>query len=326
MHMKLSPLLLLATCLTLSAQTEEQIDKRFTVPANSQLVVDVGQGSLELSTHAGNEIVVSAFRKVTRRNKAEEEAFLHDHPITFAQEGGTLTIQANDRNSGSSWSWFGSNRTEAKYLITVPITFNVRLKTAGGSIAVNELTGKVDANTSGGGLKFSKVRGPLDGHTSGGAIRVSDCEGTIKIDTSGGGIDVSGGGGSLDGDTSGGGVTVKDFRGPAHVATSGGGINLENVVGSINGSTSGGSINARFSTPLTDEVKLETSGGGVTLRVPEASAFNLDASTSGGDVSTDLPITVVGKLTRGHLSGTVNGGGKPVFLRSSGGGIHVKKL
>ena len=326
MHMKLSPLLLLATCLTLSAQTEEQIDKRFTVPVNSQLIVDVGQGSLEVTSHAGNEVIVSAFRKVSRRSKAEEEAFLRDHPITFSQDGSTLTIQASDRNTGSVWSWFGSNRTEAKYVITVPATFNVRLKTSGGSIAVNDVTGKVNANTSGGGLRFARVRGPLDGHTSGGGIRVTECEGTVKINTSGGGIEVSGGGGSLDGNTSGGGVTVKGFSGPAHVETSGGGINLENVVGQIDGSTSGGSINARFSAPLADEVKLETSGGGVTVRVPESSAFTLDASTSGGSVNTDLPVTVVGKLSRSHITGTVNGGGKPVYLRSSGGSIHVKKL
>ena len=326
MRIKLSPLLLLATCLTLSAQTEEQTDKHFTVPANSQLIVDVGQGSLEVATHARNEVIISAFRKVTRRSKADEEAFLRDHPITFSQDGSTLTIQANDQNSGSSWSWFGSNRTEAKYLITAPATFNVRLKTSGGSIAVNDLTGKVNANTSGGGLRFARVRGPLDGHTSGGGIRVTECEGTIKINTSGGGIDVIDGSGTLEGDTSGGGINVKDFQGSAHVETSGGGINLENVTGQIYGSTSGGSINARFSLPLADEVKLETSGGGVTVRVPESSAFNLDASTSGGEVSTDLPVTVVGKLSRSHLSGTVNGGSKPVYLRSSGGGIQVKKL
>ena len=324
--MKTLPLLLVATCLTLSAQTEEQINKSFTVPVNSQLIVDVGQGSLEVISHAGNAVVISAFRKVTRKTKADEEAFLHDHPVIFSQEGGELTIQTKDSNNGSVWSFFGSNHTEAKYLITVPTTFNVRLKTSGGSIAVSNVTGKVISNTSGGGLRFTGVHGPLDGNTSGGGIRVTDCEGPVKIHTSGGGIEVTGGGGSLDGDTSGGGVTVRNFRGSAHVETSGGGINLENIVGPIEGSTSGGSINAQFSLPLVDEVKLETSGGGVTIRVVESSAFNLDAATSSGDVNTDLPITVVGKIGRGHLSGSVNGGGKPVFLRSSGGGINVRKL
>jgi len=146
------------------------------------------------------------------------------------------------------------------------------------------------------------------------------------ITTSGGGIDVSGGTGTLSGDTSGGSVTVKEFRGPIQVESSGGGITLENVAGKVEGSTSGGSISARFSAPLSDEVKLGTSGGGVTVHLAQDSAFDLDAATSGGGVTSDLPVTVTGKIARDHLKGPVNGGGEPVVLRTSGGSIHVKKL
>jgi DUF4097 and DUF4098 domain-containing protein YvlB len=182
------------------------------------------------------------------------------------------------------------------------------------------------ADTSGGELKFTRLHGPLDGRTAGGGIRLADCEGELKIKTSGGKIEVIGGSGSLDGETSGGSVVVKDFHGPARVETDGGGIEIANVDGKIRGSTSGGSINARFSTPLSEEVKLETDGGGVIVRVPENSAFGLDASTSGGAVTSDLPVTPSGKPARDHLKGAVNGGGKPVVLRSSGGDIHVQKL
>jgi len=324
--MKTLPLLLLlATSLTLSAQTEEKLDKKFSIPAGGQLVVDVGAGSIDVTTHASDEVTVSVYRKVNRRSKADEEEFLREHPVTFSQDGSKLTIHTDDRNNGMG-GWFSSNRSEAKYTITVPASFNLQLKTSGGGIGVNEVTGNVTANTSGGGLKFAHVHGPIDGHTSGGGIHVEGCEGNIKINTSGGGIHVAGGGGNLDGDTSGGSVTVKEFHGPARVETSGGGITLENITGKVDGSTSGGSINALFSSPLVEEVKLETSGGGVTVRLPGDSAFTLDAATSGGDVSTDLPVTVVGKLSRSHLSGPVNGGGKILRLRSSGGGIHVKKL
>jgi DUF4097 and DUF4098 domain-containing protein YvlB len=118
---------------------------------------------------------------------------------------------------------------------------------------------------------------------------------------------------------------VRDFHGPAHVGSSRGGITIENVAGKVDGSTSGGSISARFSVPISEEVKLETSGGGVTLRVPESSAFDLDASTSGGSVASDIPVAVVGKVQHSHLKGPVNGGGKNVILRTSGGSIHVKK-
>jgi hypothetical protein len=261
--MRLSPILLLATCLAACAETEEQITKRFAIQPGGKLVVDVEFGSIDVNTNATGEVAVDVLRRVSRSTKAEEEEFLAQRPVNFSQEGNTVTIysRAKLKNRGPSR---GRQRTEAKYTITVPAQFNVQLKTSGGGIAVSDLTGEIKAGTSGGGLKFVRLHGPLDGSTSGGGIGVADCEGTLKVNTSGGGIDVSGGSGSLDGTTSGGAVAVKDFRGPVHVRSSGGGITIANVAGKVEGSTSGGPISARFAAPLSEAVKLETSGGGVT--------------------------------------------------------------
>ena len=316
---------LLAGSLAALAETEEQINKRFAVEPGGKVVVDVDFGSIEINTNATGEVTVDAVRKVSRGSKADEEAFLAARPVTFSQDGNTVTIYSRAK-SKQSWSWRGKQRTEAKYTITVPARFDAQLKTSGGSIGVSDLAGEVKANTSGGGLKFARLHGPVRGGTSGGSIRVSACDGTIKINTSGGGIEVTGGGGALDGDTSGGSVAVKDFRGPVRVESSGGGITIENVAGKVEGSTSGGSISARFAAVLSEEVKLETSGGGVTVRVPEKSAFDLDAATSGGGVGSELPVSIAGKPSRSRLKGPVNGGGKPVVLRTSGGSIQVKKL
>jgi hypothetical protein len=316
---------LLASCLTVGAETKEQINKSFGVQPGGKLVMDVDFGSIEITTNATGEVTIDVRRKVWRHNKADEEQFLQEHPVTMTQDGNTVTISSKGKNKNSHW-WSGSQRTEAKYTITVPAQFNAQVRTAGGGVTISDLTGEVKAGTSGGGFKFSRLHGNLNGETSGGSIRVADCEGTLKVNTSGGGIDVSGGGGSLDGSTSGGSVDVKDFHGPAHVETSGGGISLANVTGRVNGSTSGGSITARLSSETAEDVHFETSGGGVTVQVPESWAFNLDAATSGGGVSSDLPVTVVGKTERSSLKGSVNGGGKSMFLRTSGGSIHVKKL
>ncbi len=322
--MKLTLTVLVASCLAVYAETEEQINKQFAVQPGGKIVVEVDFGAIEVNTNGDNQVTVDVLRRISRSNKADEEAFLQDRPVVFSQEGNTVTISSHGKSKNGNWS-HGSQRNEAKYTITVPASFSGQLKTAGGGITANDLTGGVKAHTSGGGLRFARLHGPLNGETSGGSIRMSDCEGTLKIKTSGGGIDVAGGSGSLDGGTSGGGVTVRDFHGPAHVESSGGGINIDNVTGKVDGSTSGGSIAARFDSPLSEEVRLETSGGGVTLKVPDNSAFDLDASTSGGSVHSELPVAGAGKPERSRLRGPVNGGGKPVVLRTSGGSIHVKK-
>ena len=316
--------LLLASCTLALAETQEQINKSFAVQPGGKLILDVDFGSVDVSTKSTSEVTIDVLRKVSRRSKSDEEQFLRDHPVTITQDGNTVTIKSRAK-SKINW-WKGWQKTDAKYTITVPSEFNAQLRTSGGGIAVSDMTGDTKAETSGGSLKFSKLHGPLDGGTSGGSIRVVDCEGELKVNTSGGGIELTGGSGSLRAGTSGGSVNVRDFKGATHVQTSGGGIKLENIAGRIDGSTSGGSISARLTSTTAEDVKLETSGGGVTVQLPETWAFNLDASTSGGGVSSDLPVTVVGKTQHSALRGSVNGGGKEVFLRTSGGSIHVKKL
>ena len=327
MNSKFTAILLLTASLAAFAETEEVINKRFAIHPGGKIVMDVGFGTIDVTTNGTSEVIVNVTRTVGRGRKDSEMDFFRDNPVTFSQEGDTVSIRSqNTTGAGNSRSWFGSQRTEGKYTVSVPSAFQAQLKTSGGGISVSDLTGEVKAVTSGGSLKFGRLRGPLDGKTSGGSVRVTDCQGDLKIKTSGGGIEVSGGSGNVDGITSGGSVKVRNFDGAVRIGSSGGGITIENVTGRIEGSTSGGSISARLSTPPAESVTLSTSGGGVTLRVPETSAFDLDAASSGGGVSSDLPVTITGKKVHDRLKGPVNGGGKAVILRTSGGSIHVKKL
>ena len=194
--MKLAFLAGVALSSTALAATEEQINRHFTVQAGGKVVVEVDFGSINVSTNAGGEVAVDAWRKITRSSKSAEEEYLKTNPLEISQDGTTVTIRCRSK-TGSNWSWTGRNQNQAKYTITVPAQFNASLKTAGGSIATSGLTGEVTAHTSGGSLHFAGLHGPLDGNTSGGSIQVGDCDGTVKIHTSGGGIDVSGGGGTL---------------------------------------------------------------------------------------------------------------------------------
>jgi len=318
----IGPVLALSTFAT----TEENISKTLPAKSGGTLVVDVDMGSVDVSTHPSDEVSIQVWRKVTRGSKSDEEAYLKDRPVKISSDGDVVTILTKGPNTRSLFSLFKGGSTSAKYTVKVPQKYNARLNTAGGGIKVVNLEGEVKAHTSGGGLDFQRLRGPLEGNTSGGGVKVAECEGALKVSTSGGGISVNGGSGTLNGSTSGGGVTVKDFTGETSVHTSGGSITIDNVPSAVSASTSGGSVHARLPRWEGAPVKLSTSGGSIEVVVPEKSAFNLDASTSGGSVRSELPVTVTGKVERNHLKGPVNGGGNTVHLRSSGGGITVKKL
>lgn len=320
--MKLTLFLLLALPCLAQAETEERLEKRFPAQPEGKLVVEVSFGAIEVSTNANSEVSIDVLRKITRNTKEDEEAFLAERPVTFSQEGNVITVRERSRVKDQN-SRGGRQRTSGKYSIQVPARFELQLMTSGGAIEVSDVGGEVEAKTSGGALKFERLRGALLGQTSGGPIRMADCQGALKVNTSGGAIDVSGGSGTLNGATSGGPVAVKRFAGHVSVKTSGGGIDIQNVTGKVEGLTSGGPISARFASAPSEAVKLDTSGGGVTVHVPENSAFDLDAATSGGSVSSDLKVETAGKPSRTHLKGPVNGGGKPVVLRSNGGNVKV---
>jgi len=316
---------LLVNSIAVLAATEEKLHQQFPVQPGGTVVVEVDFGSINVSTNAISEVVVDVWRKVGRKKKADEEAFLRENPVTLTHDGNTVTVRSHGK-ANSSWSWSGRNQNEAKYTITVPARFDARLKSGGGGIEVVDLTGEVRAQTGGGGLSFARLNGPLNGETGGGGVKASACEGKIVFRTGGGGMEVVGGSGSLDGKNGGGSVTVREFQGSVRVSTGGGGIAVEKIQGTVEATTGGGSISAVLPSELSDTVKLLTGGGGINVSVPATAAFSLDAATAGGKVSTELSVAVVGKMEDGRLKGPVNGGGKAVELRSGGGSIHLKKI
>src|SRR3954452_15115412 len=127
--MKPTTIFLLASCVALSAATEEQINKRLAAQTGDTLIVDVDFGSVDVRANAGNEVVADVFRKVTRLSKDDEEAYLRARPVTFSQDGNTITIHSRTKSKASGSSR-GRQSTEGKYTITVPAQFNVRLNTS----------------------------------------------------------------------------------------------------------------------------------------------------------------------------------------------------
>lgn len=307
---------------TVWAATEESLQHTFRTVPGGRLVVDVDFGSVEVTSHAADEVVVDVWRKVRARSESREKEFLAERPVQFVEENGGLTVRS--RKSGSGWKWDGTS-TEGRYRIRVPARFNLKLETAGGHIHVAELGGEVQASTSGGGLRFARVKGPVIARTSGGSVEVQDGEGTQRYTTSGGRIEVAGGQGTLEASTSGGSVKVRDFAGPAELETSGGSITVSRVGGAVRAGTSGGSITAEVAAPVPGSLDLSTSGGGITVRVPETAAFQVDARTSAGGCRSALPVASTGKVKPDRLEGTVNGGGPLMRLRTSAGSIRLEK-
>ncbi|MCL4788614.1 MAG: DUF4097 family beta strand repeat protein [Verrucomicrobia bacterium] len=308
------------------ADLEDEITKSFKVHPGEQLVVELDRGSIEIKTADEETVEIKVARKVGgSRSKAQKT--LEAHIVTTTQTGGRVEVRAKYAGNKAS-GWFGrSPDIQVQCVVTVPRTFDVDLKTAGGSINVSELTGKVQANTSGGSLRFYKIEGPVTARTSGGSITVESAKGQVDVKTSGGSLTLSNIEGDVDAQTSGGSIRAQKLNGKAVVKTSGGGIQIADIPGPIEARTSGGSINANLRGQPAGDCTFMTSGGSVVVNLGDSVAVDVDAHTSAGRVSTDFPIVSViqGEQKKNELRGKINGGGPLITAHTSGGSVRLQK-
>lgn len=298
----------LATPLALSAKIIRNVDKTFVVQPGGHLKASTQGGDITIKTADVAEVRIRAKQVVRANSEQEADEILAKLDLTMEQNGNDVTAESKYERHGPG-TWFGNwPPVNVSFEITVPKNYHLNLNTSGGNIAVASVTGNVKARTSGGDLKFARVDGDIDAGTSGGNIVLAEGTARAKLNTSGGDIHVDRAGG------------------PTEVSTSGGNIELESVANLISATTSGGDVRANITGPLTQDTLLSTSGGEVDVKVAKGTGFQLDASTSGGDVRADgLTITIEkGGSGKSRLSGSVNGGGPRLKLRSSGGDVTIR--
>ena len=241
--------------------------------------------------------------------------------ISFEEQSGSARVTARRKGSVSGWFRSWSSYGNVRFTVHVPNRTDVSVATVRRQRAAvapgrrrapqhlgrrhsrrrhrrrraranqrrldprQRVRGTVDAGTSGGGIEIATIAGPVRAGTSGGSITIEAASGDVSAETSGGGIRVRGAGGRVE----------------AH--------------------TSGGSVKVNFAPGNARGGELSTSGGGVTAAVDPAARLSIDASASGGGVRSDLALTTR-NFSRTSIRGDLNGGGSPLRLRTSGGGIE----
>lgn len=291
-----------------NGSVEDTITKSFSVGPEGTLTLETDIGSIDVKTAEGNTLDVEVIRKVKTTSENKAKKILEDFRIDFSQKGKDVYIRAEYERSG--WQRFWDNigkRLHVKYIVSVPRVYNLDLKTRGGSISVEGVEGEVKSRTSGGSLRFDGILGDINARTSGGSIKIGEVDGHVVARTSGGSI------------------RIKQAKGEVDAHTSGGSITVEEVMGAIRATTSGGSVKVHISRQPESNCRLSTSGGSITVYMEEDIHVDVDARTSGGRVHTEFPVTFSGEISKRSLKAKINGGGPELYLRTSGGSIHLRK-
>lgn len=293
-------LVLVVAALGASAALAAQrtFDRRIEAPPGGRLTFSADVGSVAIVGQDAQEVVIHA-------ELQGSQSFLDHLHIDAGRSSSGVTVSMHGGDTGwldwLDWFRFGSGRV--RFTVAVPRDYPVDLRTSGGDVDVRNLNASLHAASSGGGAHLDDIAGAVNLHTSGGSIQAAHLAGSARLSSSGGGIDVSDSAGDLD------------------LNTSGGGVDLRNDDGRIDAVTSGGGIRAQLRSNR--GISLATSGGSITLLLPQGTGGSLDAESSGGGITSDFPVTTTHFAGDDHLAGTIGGGGAPISLHTSGGGIHI---
>lgn len=277
-------------------------------------------GSFRLDTDLGSVTVTGTASPDARLTVTSRRVLEDLLRFQFDEAPGAVTVTARRKHR---ISWFGDSG-RVHYEIQVPAETSLDIDTSGGSISIAATRSGAKLDTSGGGITVRDLVGDLEADTSGGSIDLADIRGRMRVQTSGGGIEGSNLDGNLSAETSGGSIDLQRVTGDIHASSSGGGIRIREAGGLVDAETSGGGIDASFSKGNARGGRLETSGGGIEVAIDPEVGFEIDAR--GNYVKTEIPVRVVGEISRTTLRGSLGKGGAPLRLRTSGGGVTIRGL
>lgn len=289
------------------AQSDEKpyLTKQFQMGNSGKLEAETSGGNIAVlgqkSGQAKVEVYVRGNNGKAKLSADEIKERLENYEITINQEGNTLYAKSRSKKNFSSW--VVNNGLSISFKIYVPEKVASRLQTSGGNIAIADVAGEQQVSTSGGNISVDNVNGNTALETSGGNINVDNYKGRLTVECSGGNIKLSNASGEL------------------KVETSGGNISLSEVSGGVEAETSGGNISAKLS-QIDKFLTLETSGGNISANIPMDKGLDIDIEAD--KVHANIKNwNFSGKIDKDVIKGSVNGGGIPVKIRTSGGNVNL---
>ncbi len=195
------------------------------------------------------------------------------------------------------------------------VSGRVKILTHAGEVKVASAGSGAEIKTFGGDIRLGPVKGDLKAHTLAGDVRAGAIVGSATVDTSGGDIRIARIGGS------------------AIARTGGGDIVLPGVGGGVTAETGGGEVRiVLLARQPKGGVTVRNAGGDVVLTVPSDFQADLDLQVEDtGDtedvlIRTDFPgISVTRGEDTQRASGSLNGGGPRVSVRTSSGSIRLRR-
>jgi putative adhesin len=126
----------------------------------------------------------------------------------------------------------------------------------------------------------------------------------------------------------------RTVNGEIKASSLGGNVVSRTVNGAIQISTTGyaeaNTVNGEISAKIgdanwPDSLEFKTVNGEIVLDLPATINTEIKADTFNGEISTDFPLSLLGKMSRKHLSGRIGNGGRELVLKTLNGSIKLRR-
>ena len=148
----------------------------------------------------------------------------------------------------------------------------------------------------------------------------------LELTTHNGAVRIANTTGQVNGTTHNGNVVADQVSGTIKLRTHNGSVTCREISGDVKLRTHNGGIKAAYSEAASPvcNVSIVTHNGGVKFTAPPNFSAEVEASTHNGSIKTDLPITVIGKVSKRKLKGTIGAGQGKLHLETHNGSIKIR--
>jgi len=247
----------------------------------------LGHGRVRIAADDGSVRVTTAdIAQVQVRVESRGYDVEKDLDMSMTPRGNEVDIVVKTRSHFAAFDFVSRS---LHIDVVIPRDTEVQVDSGDGSVAVEQVAGNLDIRTGDGSVAVLGARGNIRLHTGDGSITGRDLDGSVDASTNDGSVKLEG---RFDG-----------------LAMSSGDGSL--VVNALPGS--------RVMQPW----QLHTGDGSVALALPGDLSAHIDARTRDGSVRSTFPLY---DTRSSRAEGDVNGGGRPIVVRTGDGSIQLTRL
>lgn len=119
-------------------------------------------------------------------------------------------------------------------------------------------------------------------------------------------------------------IQLTGLTGTVEARTTNGRVRGTNLTGAVDARTTNGGVNIDLASLGTEKVRLSSTNGGVALSLPDTAKADVSASWTNGGINVSNLNVEVTERSRRRFEGRMNGGGTPIELHTTNGGIRLR--